>query len=111
MPESAALPLLKPVTSTFVPPSLALLAACREHAPRLMSEPFRAAYMLFRARLYEVLLALLARASCGKHIWTFPTVSRCYSLYPPLRSPPRRAASGRRLTLGRISHSFRRGRA
>lgn len=112
MPESAALPLLKPVTSTFVPPSLALLAACREHAPRLMSEPFRAAYMLFRARLYEVLLALLARAaSCGEHIWTFPTVSRCYSLYPPLRSPPRRAASGRRLTLGRISHSFRRGRA
>ena len=58
-PPRALAPLLKHVVAALLPPNTELLRACRENAASLMTAPpFRAAFVLFRARLYELLDAL-----------------------------------------------------
>ena len=61
LPEAFTTPLLKPIVNTLLPPNSALLAAVKEGANGLQKElgaGFRPAYVLFRARLYELLIIL-----------------------------------------------------
>ena len=55
MPKQALTLLVKQVIASVLPPNTELLKQCSEHAAALMSPTFRAAFMLFRARLYELL--------------------------------------------------------
>ena len=61
LPENFSAPLLRPIVGSLLPPNTALLASCRESANSLQKElgqSFRPAFVLFRARLYELLGAL-----------------------------------------------------
>ena len=61
LPENFSSPLVRPIVGSLLPPNTALLAACREHANALQKDlgaTFRPAFVLFRARLYELLGAL-----------------------------------------------------
>ena len=66
MPEQIAAAMVKPITGALLPPNIALLAACRENATKLMNESFRGAYLLFRAYLYRTLVALPSSALTAK---------------------------------------------
>ena len=59
VPEAFSAPLLKPIVN-LLPPNTALLAQCRESYNSLSKESahFRTAFVLYRARLYELLAAL-----------------------------------------------------
>jgi hypothetical protein len=66
MPEPVAAAFVKPITASLLPPNINLLASCREHAPTLMNQGFRQAYLLFRAGLYLALVALPSSALTAK---------------------------------------------
>ena len=60
VPEAFSAPLLKPIVGSLLPPNTALLASTREHAVALGKESpgFRAAFVTYRCRLYQLLGAL-----------------------------------------------------
>lgn len=61
LPEAFSAPLLKPIVNSLLPPNTGLLAAVREGANAMQREygpGFRPAFVLFRARFYELLGSL-----------------------------------------------------
>lgn len=60
MPKQAMALLVKQVVTSVLPPNTELLKQCSEQAAALMSPSFRAAFMLFRARLCAAHSALEA---------------------------------------------------
>ncbi|KAL1520667.1 hypothetical protein AB1Y20_022238 [Prymnesium parvum] len=63
MPEAYSAPLLRPVVGSLLPSNTALLGQCRDNAQAMMSPSFRAAFMNFRARLYDLLSSIPSSAA------------------------------------------------
>ena len=64
--DSYSAPLLRSVVNNLLPPNTALLAQCREQAAQMMSASFRATFMHFRSRLYQLLASLPSSALSAK---------------------------------------------